>query len=67
MKQERPGNVRDVTKQASEACFDIKLGDQNEIWALHKGCKNCTDTLRLVKDNEIWCVYGLVGTNKLSR
>ena len=39
-------NVRDFTKRAYEAYFDMKLGDQDKSWARHKVCKHCTKTLR---------------------
>ena len=38
-------NVRDLTKRANKAYFGIKYDNQDKIWALHKVCKNCTDTL----------------------
>ena len=47
MKKEHRFNVRDFTKRAYEAYFDMKLGDQDKQCAPHKVCKNCTNTLRL--------------------
>jgi hypothetical protein len=38
--------VRDVTKQAYEAYFGIKLGHQDKSWAPHNVCKSCTESLR---------------------
>ena len=40
-------NVRDFTKKAYKAYFEIKLGDQEKSRAPHKVCKQCTETLRL--------------------
>ena len=38
--------IREFTKQAYQAFFGIKLGDQDKNWALHKACKYCTESLR---------------------
>ena len=47
MKKEHYFNVQDFTKRAIEANFGMKLGDQDQQWAPHKVCKNCTDTLHI--------------------
>ena len=39
--------MRNFTKRAYEAYFDMKLGDQDKQWTPYKVCKNCTDTLRI--------------------
>ena len=47
MAKEHRFNVRDVTKKAYQAYFDMRLGDQDKSWNPHKVCKYCTETLRL--------------------
>ena len=39
-------NIRDFTKQAYQAYFGIKLGDQDKNWAPHQACKSCTESLK---------------------
>ena len=39
-------NVRDFTKRAYDAYFDVKFGDQDKSLASHSVCKHCTETLR---------------------
>jgi len=46
MRKEHRFNVREFTKRACHAYFDLKLGDQDRRWAPHKVCKNCTENLR---------------------
>lgn len=39
-------NITDFVKKVYFAYFDLKLGDQDKVWAPHKVCKRCVEDLR---------------------
>lgn len=40
-------NITNFVKNAYHAYFHVKLGDQDKLWAPHKVCRSCVESLRL--------------------
>src|ERR1044072_8547900 len=59
-------NITHFVKQAYEAYFGVKLGEQDKSWAPHKVCRSCVESLRLLsrgKKSAMPLVFQWFGAN----